>query len=224
MSTESHPPEDPSAAGEAEPVLTLIKRIKENRLDPCLLSAEDRRRCVEVLRGEGYSVPEIGQILKRAERTIHRDLAALRAANALQVHPQFPLQMAGEMLRQAECSIGRLRRIAREPSASAMERLTAESSAWRVFADLIGKLQSLGYLPRVPTGVVAQVVDQAGGDPIATYDQLAQRLKELDQVDREIGLQDAEHTAQRRTLMEMVQRGRLSAQVEQSARRKPEDN
>ena len=43
---------------ESESVLTLIQRIKERRVAPESLSAEDRRRCVELLRYEGYSVTE----------------------------------------------------------------------------------------------------------------------------------------------------------------------
>lgn len=112
MTVESPVPED-EAANDATPVLTLIKQIKENKIDPAVLSAADRRRCVEVLWGEGYTVAEIAQILKRAERTIHRDRSELRAAHALHVHPQFAAQMAGELIRQAEGSAGRLRRIAR---------------------------------------------------------------------------------------------------------------
>ena len=107
MTVESPVPAD-EPANEAEPVLTLIKQIKENKIDPAMLSAADRRRCVEVLWGEGYTVAETAQILKRGERTIHRDRSELRAAHALHVHPQFAPQMAGELIRQAEGSVGRL--------------------------------------------------------------------------------------------------------------------
>jgi len=224
MSTPQERPDEHSDVVDAEPVLTLIRKIKENRLDPVLLTPEDRRRCVEVLRGEGYTVPEIGQILNRAERTIHRDLVKIREQHALQLHPQFALQMAGEMVQHAELAIGRLRRIAREPAPSAMERAIAETSAWKVRSDLISKLQSLGYLPRVPTGVVAQVIDHTSNDPIANYDQLKAQIDELEKLDRELGIDDPERSARRRTLTEAVNRGRLSAQVEHLALQRPEEN
>lgn len=216
-------PETPEIGDDTTPVLTLIKQIREKRLDPRVLSAEDRRRCVTVLSGEGYSAAEIGQILERGERTIFRDLAAVRAANALKVTPHFPLQMAGEMCRQAEVSISRLRRIAREPAASAMERLMAESAAWRVLYDMMTKLQSLGYLPRVPTGVVAQVIDHGNAGPIPSFDEMAQRLQALERVDRETGISDTEQSEQRRLLMDMVERGRLSVQIEKLDRQRPNE-
>jgi hypothetical protein len=214
MITESPVPKD-ETANDSGPVLTLIKQIKENRVDPVVLSAEDRRRCVDVLWSEGYTVAETAQILKCGERTIYRDRTALRAAHALRVHPQFALEMAGELMRQADCSASRLRRIARESGASAMERSMAENFAFRVHLDMIGKLQSMGYLPRVPTGVVAQVVGASSGDAIATYDQLAQRLEELESMDRELGLNDPERIKRRRIIRELLDRGRTAAEIKQ---------
>ncbi len=223
MTTESPLPKEGNTQ-EAGPVLALIKQIKENKVDPAVLSAEDRRRCVDLLWGEGYTVAETAQILKRGERTIYRDRTELRAAHALHVHPEFAAQMAGELMRQAEGSTGRLRRIAREPGASAMERSMAENFAFKVFIDMIGKLQSMGYLPRVPTGVVAQVVGASGGEAIATYDQIARRLKDLDEVDRELGLEDPKERKRRQMLQEMVRRGRLAAEVDQLFEREQNRN
>ena len=213
MTTEPQVPKDENI-DDAGPVLTLIKQIKENKVDPAVLSAEDRRRCVDVLWSEGYTVADTAQILKCGERTIYRDRSALRAAHALRVHPQFALEMAGELMRQAESSAGRLRRIARESGASAMERCMAENFAFKVHLDMIGKLQSLGYLPRVPTGVVAQVVGASGGEAIATYDQLAQRLEELERVDRELGLNDPERIKRRGIMRELLDRGRSAAEID----------
>ena len=209
MTTEPQVPKDENI-DDAGPVLTLIKQIKENKVDPAVLSAEDRRRCVDVLWSEGYTVADTAQILKCGERTIYRDRSALRAAHALRVHPQFALEMAGELMRQAESSAGRLRRIARESGASAMERCMAENFAFRVHLDTISKLQSMGYLPRVPTGVVAQVVGASGGEAIATYDQLDQRIQELDLLDQERGVTPPEDLKRRRELAEIIQRGRIA--------------
>ena len=223
MTTKPPVPAD-EPAGDTEPVLSLIKQIKEKRVNPAVLSAEDRRRCVDVLWGEGYTVAEIAQILKRSERTINRDRWDLRAARALHVDSQFAPQMAGELMRQAEGSASRLRRIAREPGASAMERCMAENFAFKIFIDMIGKFQSMGYLPRIPTGVVAQLVGASGDEAIATYDQLAQRLKELDGVDRELGLNDPEHRERRRALQEVVRRGRAAAEIDQMFHPPPCEN
>src|SRR5262249_46088535 len=138
------------------------------------------------------------QILKRDERTIYRDLNHIRAQHALAPDPKLAERLIGEMCQQAEISVAKLRRIARESGASAMERLMAETSAWKVYRELIDKLQSVGYLPRMPTGVVADVYQHFEADPLATYDQLRHRLEELEEVDRTSGLDDPKRAARRR--------------------------
>lgn len=214
MTTEPQAAKDEHSDDVGEPVLALIKQIKENKLNPKALPTEDRRRCGDMLWGEGYSIPETAQILQCSERTIHRDRQTIRASHALKVTPQFALETAGELVRQAEISTARLRRIARDNSASAMERCLAESAAFKVFVEMIGKLQSMGHLPRVPTGVVAQVVG-VSGDAIATYEQMAQRLEELERVDQELGVNDPEQIRQRQMFREIVERGRTATEIEQ---------
>ena len=207
--TQSTPP-----ATEAEPVLAIIARIKNKQLHPHTLSADDRRRCVEVLRAEGYTQAEMAQILQRSERTIWRDLEQIKTEHALTVGPQFAEAMIGDLVRQAEISAAHLRRIARETESSAMERAMAESFAWKVIRELFEKLQSVGYLPRVPQGIVAEVYQRLEADPIASYEQLAEQIQELQRVDHTIGLDDPERLRRQALLWDEVQRGRLSVQVE----------
>lgn len=195
-----------------EPILELIGRIRERQIDPRGLEADDRRRCVETLRYEGYSVAEIAKVLRRHERTIQRDLEELRARNALTTSPALVARTVGEFVQQSEASIARLRRIARESSLSGMERLMAESAAWRICDGMMSRLQSLGYLPRVPHGLVAEISTAA--DPLRSYEQLEQRIRELGEVDLAGGGDDAERATRRAALLDQVQRGRLSVQVE----------
>jgi hypothetical protein len=95
-----------------------------------------------------------------------------------------------------------------------MERSMAENFAFKVFTETIEKLQSMGYLPRVPTNVVAQVVGASCNEPIATYDQLAERLAELERIDRELGCDDPQRRKHRVMLKEFVDRGLTGAQIE----------
>ncbi|MCG8407880.1 MAG: helix-turn-helix domain-containing protein [Phycisphaerales bacterium] len=203
-----------SEPANGDPVLTLIQRIKNKQLHPRTLSAEDRRRCVEVLRAEGYGLAEIGQILQYNERTIRRDLEMVRAEHALSPDAQLAERFIGNLVREAETSMAHLRRIARETKASAMERLMAETSAWKVCRELFEKLQSVGYLPKVPTSVVADVYQHLEADPIASYDELADRLGELKRLDQETGENDPQRLDRMRTLLDEVQRGRVAAQVD----------
>lgn len=204
----------PASSDDKDPVLAIIAKIKDKTLEPRTLSPDDRRRCVEMLYGEGYSTAEMAQILKRDERTIKRDIAAVRAANAFTPTAAFGEQMTGELLRQAEISTARLRRIARESGVSGMERLMAEAAAWKVFKEMIEKLQSLGHLPRVPTSVITTVYQQHDADPIASYDELAQRMEELKRVSRELGGNDPNRLSALEELSDRVERSRLSVQID----------
>ncbi len=207
---------------EDTPVLELIKRIKNKQLQPKTIGPEDRRRCVEVLRSEGYTLAEIGQILSVSERTIQRDIEKLRQEHALAPDPQLPERMIGELVQQAEVSIARLRRIAREASASAMERLMAESLAWKVGKELFEKLQSAGYVPRVPHSVVTDVYQHLEVNPVAGYEQLAAQLQEMEQLcDGPDGV-DSARSVQCRQLLDEVNRGRLSASVDQLEHQSPD--
>lgn len=220
MNNPGTPPTDndaPARKADGESVLALIQQIKDRKLSPDTLSADDRRRCVEVLRGEGYSAPEIAQILKKNERTIYRDLDTIRSANALTLDPQFVEKMAGETIRQAEISMTRLRRIAREAGASAMERLMAEGSAWKVHKELVELFQSLGYLPQAPKGIVADIYQHGTADPIATYDELTAQIKRLELIDAQTGYSDPQRGAKLQLLLDEMNRGRLAAQIERAA-------
>lgn len=53
------------------------------------------------------------------------------------------------------------------------------------------------------------------GEAIATYEQLAQRLEELERVDRELGLNDPERIKRRRIIRELLDRGRSAAEIDQ---------
>lgn len=196
------------------PVLTLINEIKDKRISPKGLSTEDRRRCVEFLRAEGYSIAETAQILGRNERTIRRDIDHIQESHALAPDPRFAERMIGQLAHEAEVSIARLRRIAREGSCSGMERLMAEGMAWKTFREFFEKLQSVGYLPRVPTGVVAEVYQRLDAEPIAAYDQLAKELQEVVEVSKATGRLTTEQADRCMALQEEVERGRMSVRLD----------
>lgn len=197
-----------------QPVLALIQQIKNKRLEPRLLTPEDRRRCVEVLRGEGYGTAEIAQILSCSERTIRRDLELIRAEHALVQDPRMAEQFIGQLVHEAEISVSRLRRIARESNASAMERLMAEMGAWKVFRELFQSMQSVGYLPRVPSNIVAEVFQRFDVEPIAAYDDLRQQVQEVMEVSKQTGQLDENQAQACLSLLDELERGRLSVQVE----------
>lgn len=195
------------------PVISLIQQIKAKQIDPQNLSAEDRRRCVEFLRIEGYQVPEIAQILRRDDRTIRRDLNQIRAENAVSPDPALVERVVGDLLQQADSSRAHLRRIAREQGASAMERHLAEHAAWKVTKECVETLQSVGYLPKAPTGVVADIHQHIEVEPVAGYDELRDRVARLNLI---AGPDGNRHVLSE--LKDEVERGRLAARIDGIAR------
>lgn len=197
------------------PVLGLIRDIKEERLDARSLSLEDRVRCVEVLRGEGYTTAEMAQILQRNERTIRRDLIKIREDHALTPDAAFAQRTIGDLLRQGEQSMAYLRKIARDKSLSGMERLMAECSAWKVYREMFEKLQSVGYLPRVPQGIVADIYQRLEVQPVADYQDLAAEVQRIQQLAIERGGNDAKELGRHEALLDEIELGRLATEVQQ---------
>ena len=68
--------EDP----ESDPrnVLTLLEEIREGKLEPKLVTAQERLELVRHLTGEGLQVSEIAKVLQRSDRSISRDRKAIR--------------------------------------------------------------------------------------------------------------------------------------------------
>ncbi len=208
---------NPSGNGNnvATPVLGLIRDIKEQRRHARGLSLEDRIRCVEVLRGEGYSIAEMAQILQRNERTIRRDLTRIREDHSLTPDPALAERMIGELLRQGEQSMAYLRKVAHEQSLSGMERLMAESSTWKVFREMFEKLQSVGYLPRVPQGIVADVYQRLDVQPVADYPELAAEVQRIQRLALERGTNDVKELDRHGALLDEIERARLTTEVQQ---------
>lgn len=151
-----------SAQGERS-VTSLLRDIQQGGLDAKSLSLDDRRACVEHLTGEGFSVAEICEILRTPRRTIARDREAIRRANSLKVGPNFALEVAGELIREAETCITRARRAVRNREATAADKLAAERDAWTIRRGLVQILQRLGLLPEAAQSLRADLTHHVGG-------------------------------------------------------------
>lgn len=135
-------------------VLTLIRALQAGSLAAETIGVADRRRVVEHLWAEGYSAAETGEILKVHERTVLRDRAAIRQANALRPDESFIPETLGALVRQADQTISRLRRLVRDKQTPPATRVEAELGCWTVSRELVGSLQSLGYLPTAQTRLI----------------------------------------------------------------------
>ncbi len=186
-------------------VLSLIRALQSGQVAG--LSPEDRRRVVEHLWGDGYSVPETAEIVKASERTILRDRVAIKAANAIRPDESFISETVGALVRQADLVVGRLRRIARDKQTAAAVKVDAEVGCWTITRDLIQSLQSLGYLPTAPRQFQGELTHRT--EDVPSYDELQ---AELDRVER-IVAGDVEVLARVTMIKDTVNRLSLGQQI-----------
>jgi hypothetical protein len=174
LSAEEH--SDEGAPG----AIATLRALQSGELSGSTLSTGDRRRVVEHLWAEGYSVTETAEIVRVCERTIHRDRACLKQANAIRPDPGFIPEMVGSLVRQAEQSVTRLRRLSRDKGAAASAKIEAELGCWSVSRELVSTLQSLGYLPSAPKVFQAELTHRV--EEVPSYDELQQELARVGQI------------------------------------------
>jgi transposase len=169
---------DPSSGEEtARSPIALIRDLQSGALQARSLSKDSRRACIEHLAAEGWSIAEMAEVLKVSGRTVHRDVAAIREANAVEADERTTAVMVGRLLTQADHSIGRLRRIARERDCESAVRVEAERSAWTIMRELFETLQRVGYVPTAPQQLEAAVLHRHEDAPSAAeLEEQARRL------------------------------------------------
>jgi hypothetical protein len=158
-------------------VLTLLRQIQQGSLSPRNLAPRDRQACVSHLTAEGYGAPEIAEILKVSERTAARDRKAVLEANALQQDPALVGQLAGRLMAEAELTISRIRRVARDKDCPPSVRIDGETRCWQILREFVQSLQSLGYLPTAAQRIEADLTHRAGEVP--TADSIQADLQQL---------------------------------------------
>ena len=185
------------AQGEEVPITELLSRIKGGRLDPRMISKEDRLRCVLFLYDEGHDIYQIAKILDRSERTVKRDFAEIRQRNAVSPSVELARQSVGEMFHYAHVHHSHLMKLARSPKETASVKAQSEFMAWRILKELIEKLQSLGYCPKQADKITGEftVYSEAGEDSVS-FQSLRQELAEIEQIGHERGGLSLEGQAQ----------------------------
>jgi DNA-binding CsgD family transcriptional regulator len=168
----------------------LLQGINSGVIDPKTIDKQGRQQCIELLIAEGYTYPQIVQVLKCSEKTIYRDLKEVRKRNELSPNVEFAKQFIGEMFNKALNHQSYLMRLARTKDASISEKALSESAAWKVLKELIEKLQSLGYLPNKPTEVVGNFYHHSAIDDECTPVEMKKMLLELEEAGKDAGVLD----------------------------------
>lgn len=123
----------------------ILRAVTDDRIDPAALPPEARRRCVQYLADQGFTVGESAQTLATSDRTIQRDRAALRQDNALQPSPSLGDELMGELRHMTAASNERLMRLARDEKAPPYVKVWAENTMVKNQLQLIKQARELGY-------------------------------------------------------------------------------
>ena len=188
-----------------QPIIGMIQKIKDGAFDPKTLTIDERQCCVEVLLGEGTSVSAMAQLLKRSEKTLKRDIVEIIDRNRLSLDTNLREKITSELVMYARIHRDQLMKLARLKEAAVSERSQAELNAAKVFLDMVSKLQDLGYLPRVPQGVVGTVFHVDG--KISDLDELTRQIIDIEKIaDGDIQIDDGikKDLTQMKTVLEKI--------------------
>lgn len=175
----------------AEPrnVIALIRQLHSKQLTRKEISKEEILACVEHLTREGALAVEIAEMLSCSDRTIRRDLEAIRSRNAMEFDPSTGAQLLSEFKELYDHAIQRLRRAERDSSAKPSERVMALRALLTASERCAKLFQSLGYLPKVSEtadsvpqqmkDLVARVRHLAGQQDACENAELAQQVRRV---------------------------------------------
>ena len=194
-------------------VIELLQEISSGLLDPKLLDASSRQRCIQALKDEGRTIPQISNLLHCSERTVRRDWKVLKEQNAITADSEFCKQTIGELSRQATIHISYLMRIARDKGTTTAEKIQAEFGAWRVFKEYIEKLQTTGYLPLKPTTIVGNFYNNDELEGCETVIEVKRMLVEIEDVAKDTGTHTPELIEQVKMLKAHIDEAEVISEV-----------
>jgi len=195
------------------PILSVIQDIKAGVIDPKGLDKEIRKQCVETMMLEGYSVPQIAQVLDRSEKTIKRDIALIREQNSLNPSIDLAKRLIGDLLLKAETHRTFLMRLARNRDSSVGEKAQAEYLAWKTHEEVTKLLQTMGYLPLKPKEVVADFVHHFEGSEEKSFQDLKEQIVEIEKISGEHGGLSEETNMQLKKLQERIEKAEIEYDI-----------
>ncbi len=180
LSQNKEQPSDDKSDDCEERTLSLLQEIQAGVMDPKCIRPAERRLIVSYLIADGYCTAEMAQILKISDRSIERDKKAIREANALAATPELVEQMVGRLYHEAELSIQRIRKVARDKKTPPAVKVDAEHRCYQIESDFITSLRHLGYLPTATAKLQADLTHHVGQLPdFAQLQGEVQRLKRI---------------------------------------------
>ncbi len=192
--------------------LSLLQKIQAGTVDPKCIRPAERHLIVSYLMADGYSTADMAQILKVSDRSIERDKQAVRKKNALAADPELVEQMVGRLVCEAELSVQRIRKTARDKDTPQAVKVDAEHRCYQIVSDMITSLQRLGYLPTATPRLQADFTHNIGQIP--DFSQMQAEVQRLRQITGETQGTDPQLTEQLNEIETQLGKVRLVSQIE----------
>jgi len=204
--------------------LSIIQRIKDGQFDPKLLDKEMRQQCVEVFMGEGYSKAQMAQIFKCSEKTIKRDTEEILLHNSLVPDDNLRKKIVSQLTMIVAAVREHLMRLSGKPDTSVAERTQAGYMAFKVFAEYIEKLQSLGYLPSSPRAIAGDISLHIDGQEEQSFDDLKTQVIQVEKVIAETGDIPDKDKEEIVKIKELIDKAQITYQIQKFTLNKKEDS
>ena len=209
---ENPQPSDDSSRDTGERTLSLLQKVQAGTVDPKCIRPAERRLIVSYLMADGYSTADMAQILKISDRSIERDKKAIREANALAATPELVEQMVGRLRCEAELSIQRIRKAARDKNTPSAVKVDAEHRCYQIVSDMTASMQHLGYLPTATSKLQADFTHNIGQIP--DFLQMQAEVQRLKQITGETQGTDPQLTEQLNEIESQLAKVDLANQIE----------
>jgi len=162
--------QDRARKADSPTVIPAIQLLKAGNLSPRSIPKPTRRLCIREFLDDGMSVPEIAMILKCHERTVFRDLDAIRKQNAIGPGDLKFGECLGDLLRTLRVCHGKARRAARDKNATPEDKIEAERLVAETSLKLMAFLTKMGFvasprlLPRITLDAVELPNEETNND------------------------------------------------------------
>ena len=100
--------------------------------------------------------------------------------------------MIGELVSKARQHCSALGRISKSSNSTPQEKILSSVSGWKIFKELVERLQSLGYLPSRPTEIVSDVFYHSENNAEKTPEEMRRMLASIEELGKENGILDEE--------------------------------
>lgn len=209
---ENPQPSDNTPGDTGERTLSLLQKVQAGTVDPKCIRPAERRLIVSYLMADGYATADMAQILKISDRSIERDKKAIREANALAATPELVEQMVGRLRCEAELSIQRIRKAARDKNTPSAVKVDAEHRCYQIVSDMTASMRHLGYLPTATSKLQADFTHNIGQIP--DFLQMQTEVQRLKQITGETQGTDPQLTEQLNEIESQLAKVDLANQIE----------